>query len=126
MALLSIRFQMCVLGFVGAGIVLEGGVFPAAEQGRQSQQANLSRRILLRLPPTTADLEALSAPFNRPLSVSLSNVTAREVLSTVAAAAGDISWVVRYASEDGAYEGSEIMLAAPGPSNVLVSARRKK
>jgi hypothetical protein len=70
--------------------------------------------------------EALSAPFNRPLSVSLKNVTAREVLSTVVAAAGEMSWVVRYSSAEGRYEESEIMLAAPGPTNVMLLARRKK
>jgi len=64
------------------------------------------------------------AVFKRPVSLSLKNTKAREVLSAIVRSVGDASWVVRYASIDASYQGCAVIASSSlGPAYVT-SARK--
>jgi hypothetical protein len=69
-------------------------------------------------PPT------IPAAFERTFSLSLQHVTTREVLSAIVRAAGDASWVVRYASIDGGYAGCEIAISSSTGIGFSFNARK--
>jgi hypothetical protein len=71
----------------GGGILLPGGI-------DQRQEAEL--------------MQAYKAFWEKPLSVSVKNVTVRDVLTRIALAHGDASWLVRYRTVAGEYAGTEI------------------
>ena len=56
--------------------------------------------------------KALQRLLEKRLTLSLRNVTVRQILNAIVLAHGGASWVVRYRSTAGAYEGCEIGVAS--------------
>jgi hypothetical protein len=63
------------------------------------------------------------ATFTTRFTLSLRSVNARDVLTASVRAAGDASWIVRYATPRGEYAGVQIAVASPGGVTHITRAR---
>jgi hypothetical protein len=71
------------------------------------------KSITLGSPPSdSAEEQAARATMRRPLSLSLKNVTVRQILDSVANSNGSVSWIVRCRTIDATYARSEIAFAS--------------